>query len=333
MHPPNLGNAFELIIFSFLILNFLFFFQDFMKLFIQDCSLPISMNKKTNINQFNENRTTPFENIVDSLILPNHLKVFLPRKWELLGDVLLLKLPDELDYMKEEIAQAYAKELNARTVLKDLGIVGNLREPKVELLWGEETETIHKENGVMFKLDVAKLMFSSGNIDERIRMASVAKKGEVVVDMFAGIGFFSIPMAVHSKPKKIFACELNPVAYHYLSENIQLNEVEDIVTPILGNNQDFEGEGIADRIVMGYLEDTHRYLAKALSVLKDEVGVIHYHEKCPNELLKSRPLENVRKEVEKKGRSMELLDMRTVKSYAPGVSHVVLDVKVGSFNS
>jgi tRNA wybutosine-synthesizing protein 2 len=291
------------------------------------------MNNNANKNKFNEIRTTPFENIAESLILPNHLKVFLPRKWELLGDVLLLKLPDELDYMKEEIAQAYAKELNARTVLKDLGIVGNLREPKVELLWGKETETVHKENGVKFKLDVSKLMFSSGNIDERIRMASVAKKGEVVVDMFAGIGFFSIPMAVHSKPKKIFSCELNPVAYHYLSENVKLNEVQNMVTPILGDNRDFEGQGIADRIVMGYLEDTHRYLAKALSVLKDDVGVIHYHEKCPNELLKSRPLENVRKEVEKKGRSMELLDMRTVKSYAPGVSHVVLDVKVGSVDS
>jgi tRNA wybutosine-synthesizing protein 2 len=161
----------------------------------------------------------------------------------------------------------------------------------------------------------------------------MACKDEVVVDMFAGIGFFSIPMAVHSKPKKIFACELNPVAYSYLCDNIQLNGVQQTIDPIHGDNREFDKEGIADRIVMGYLENTHHYLGKALSILKKEGGVIHYHEKCPNELLQTRPLENMRKEVEKTKRGMELLDMRTVKSYAPGVSHVVLDVRVSDVKS
>ncbi len=271
---------------------------------------------------------TPYENIVNTMSIPENLKSFLPRKWELLGDVLLMKIPEELEALKGEIAQAYAKELNAKTVLRDFGIVGDLREPNVELLYGQETETIHKENGVKFKLDCGKLMFSSGNVDERIRMATIAGKDEVVVDMFAGIGFFSIPMAVHSRPKKIIALELNPVAFSYLRENIHLNHVEDFVTPVLGDNREFEGNGIADRIVMGYLEDTHLYLPKALEILKEDGGVIHYHEKCPNELLDERPVQRVREEVEKKGLSMELRRMDTVKSYAPGVSHVVLDVRV-----
>lgn len=289
------------------------------------------MTSNTHENKPGEGRITPFENIECSISIPKHLKVFLPKKWELLGDVLLMKLPDELDALKEDVSKAYAKELQAKTVLRDLGISGDLREPKVELLWGSETETIHKENGVKFKLDVAKLMFSSGNIDERIRMATIAGQDEVIVDMFAGIGFFSIPIALHSKPQKIFACELNPVAYQYLCENVHLNDVKDIVIPVLGDNQKFEKENIADRIVMGFLDDTHRFLPKALSILKKEGGIIHYHEKCPNELLQSRPLENVRREVEKKELEMELLDKRTVKSYAPGVSHVVLDVRIGGF--
>lgn len=272
---------------------------------------------------------TPFENINQSIVIPNHFRVFLPRKWELLGDVLLLKIPDELEPLKEEIAKAYAKELHAKTVLRDLGIAGNLREPNVELLWGRNTETVHKENKVKFKLDCAKIMFSSGNIDERIRMAKIAGNDEVVVDMFAGIGFFSLPMAVHSKPKRIYALELNPVAYHYLSENISLNGVEDIVYPFLGDNREFDRKGIADRVVMGYLEDTHLFLPKALSILKKAGGIIHYHEKCPNELLQKRPLQNVRKKVRKRGRNLELLNQKIVKSYAPGVSHVVLDVRVG----
>lgn len=212
--------------------------------------------------------------------------------------------------------------------MQDLGIEGRLREPKVEVLWGSETETVHKENGVKFKLDCAHLMFSSGNVDERIRMATISNSNEVVVDMFAGIGFFSIPMAVHSKPQKIYALELNPTAHHYLSENVQLNDVEDLVEPVLGDNRIFKKEGIADRIIMGYLDDTHKYLKKALELLKPEGGIIHYHEKCPNELLEIRPIERVKNEMDKHGWNMNLLNFKTVKSYAPGVSHVVLDVNV-----
>lgn len=273
-------------------------------------------------------QATPYEKIVKASKIPDDLKTFLPKKWELLGDVLLMKIPGELEDLKGEIAKEYAIELLAKTVLWDLGIEGEFREPKVKLLYGKETETIHKENGVKFKLDVAKLMFSSGNIDERIRMATIAKKDEIVVDMFAGIGFFSLPMAVHSRPKKIFACEKNPIAYSYLEENVRLNQVEEIVNPVLGDNRQFEKESIADRIVMGYLEGTNIYLSKALDILKRDGGIIHYHEKCPNELLPKRPIENVKSELAKKGRDMELLEMKTVKSYAPGVSHIVLDINI-----
>jgi tRNA wybutosine-synthesizing protein 2 len=273
-------------------------------------------------------RVTPFRNIKASVVIPPHLRVFLPRKWELLGDILLLKLPEELEGLKEEIARVYAEELSAKAVLRDMGIEGYFREPKVELLWGEDTETIHKENGVKFKLDCARLMFSSGNIDERIRMATVSDQDEVVVDMFSGIGFFTVPMAVHSRPKRVYALEINPTAHHYLCENVILNDVMEIVKPVLGDNRDFDKKGISDRVVMGYLKDTQEFLPKALEILKEDGGVIHYHEKCPNELLETRPLKNLRKAIEGSGRKMEVLNTKNVKSYAPGVSHVVLDVKV-----
>jgi tRNA wybutosine-synthesizing protein 2 len=274
------------------------------------------------------NRITPFHNISESLVIPPHLKVFLPRKWELLGDVLLLKIPNELKGYKGDIAIAYSQELKAKSVLQDLGIEGDFREPKVEVLLGSETETIHKENGVRFKMDCAKVMFSSGNIDERIRMATISNSNEVVVDMFAGIGFFTIPMAVHSRPESIYALEMNPTAHHYLTENVQLNNVEKIVEPILGDNRIFEKEGIANRIIMGYLDDTHKYLKKAAKLLKPEGGIIHYHEKCPNELLNKRPIENIREEIKGSEWEVNILNQKNIKSYAPGVSHVVLDVRV-----
>ncbi len=274
------------------------------------------------------NRITPFQNIKKSIVLPPHLRVFLPRKWELLGDVLLMKIPDELKGMKGEIAREYANELGAKTVLQDLGIEGTMREPNVEVLWGSETETVHKENGIRFKMDCARLMFSSGNVDERIRMATISDPEEVVVDMFAGIGFFSIPIAVHSHPKRIHALEINPVAHQYLSENIKLNGVEDIVDPALGDNRNFQGKGIADRVIMGYLDKTHLFLPKAFEILKKDGGVIHYHEKCPNEILDTRPPENLEREALKVGRDVNVKNTKIIKSYAPGVSHIVLDALV-----
>jgi tRNA wybutosine-synthesizing protein 2 len=137
-------------------------------------------------------------------------------------------------------------------------------------------------------------------------------------------------MAVHSAPDRIFACELNPTAHHYLCDNIELNNIQTIVTPVLGDNRDFDKEDIADRIVMGYLENTYMFLPKALAILKREGGIIHYHEKCPNDILPDRPVANVKREAVKQDRSMEILKIRTVKSYAPGVSHVVLDVGIGN---
>ena len=78
-------------------------------------------------------------------------------------------------------------------------------------------------------------------------------KGEIVVDMFAGIGYFSIPMAVHSKPEKIVSIEINPESFNYLKENLRLNRVEDIISPVLGDCSTAAPEGIADRVIMGYM--------------------------------------------------------------------------------
>ena len=268
---------------------------------------------------------TPFETILEKTDIEN--KALLPKKWEIVGDILILKIPKGLEEHEKKIAEVYADVLNAKTVVKDMGISGRYRRQKIKILYGDSTETVHKENGIKFRLDVSKLMFSSGNIDERIRMACVSNNDEVVVDMFAGIGYFSVPMAIYSKPKRIFAYEINPDAYHYLCKNIGLNKVQNIVTPFLSDNRNAD-ENIADRVIMGYLKNTKSFLPKALRILKQDGGIIHYHESYPNELLPKTPFENVKKIAGQHGKMVKLLDFRNIKSYAPGVSHVVLDVKV-----
>ncbi len=271
-------------------------------------------------------RADPIDDIRASANVPEHLRRLLPDKWELFGDVLVLRLDPGLDRYEAEAARAYADVLGAKTVLRDVGgITGELREPVTKTLLGSDTVTVHKENGVIYKFDAARIMFSSGNMEERIRMAGVRCDGETVVDMFAGIGYFSLPLAVHQRPRKIIACELNPVSHAYLVENIGLNKVERVVEPILGDNRDLAGDGVADRVIMGYVKTTHEFLPTALRLLRDG-GFIHYHETCPNDLLPARPLKRVVDAAA--GRSVRVLRFKEIKSYAPGVSHVVVDAQV-----
>ncbi len=267
--------------------------------------------------------TSPFYQIKQKLNLPDKEKKKLPNRGEMIGDVLFLKLPEELYSKKKEIAEAYALVLGAKTVMLQGGIEGKKREPVVEKIYGEETETIHLENGIRYKLDTAKLMFSSGNIDERIRIVDLVKKGEVVVDMFAGIGYFSLPMAVHGEPEKIYSLEINPTAFHYLKENIILNGVDSIVEPNCLDNRDFSFTG-ADRVVMGYLHETWMYLDKAVKLMGDE-GTIHYHTICRD---KEFP-EDVKRQIEENvPANFEISNIKIIKSYAPHVFHVVADIDV-----
>jgi tRNA wybutosine-synthesizing protein 2 len=139
-------------------------------------------------------------------------------------------------------------------------------------------------------------------------MANVSNIDETVVDLFAGIGYFTMPMAVYSKPKKIFACEINPVSYSFLCENIVLNDVTAIVEPLQGDNRNIAPKDVADRVIMGYLEDTYRFL--------------------PTASIPNRSLKFIQKVAKKYNRKSELLTCKNIKSYAPGISHVVLDVKI-----
>lgn len=273
-----------------------------------------------------KHREDPIESIRKVACVPEGLKHLLPSKWELFGDVAVIRLDSELDGYESQIAEAYALVLNLKAVLRDVGgIRGEYREPAIRTLLGKDTVAAHIENGIRYRFDAAKIMFSSGNIEERLRMAGLTCDGETVVDMFAGIGYFSIPLAVYQKPSKIIACEINPVAFRYLEENVAANQVSRIVKPVLGDNRDLAGEGIADRVIMGYVKTTHEHLPVAVRLLKSG-GIIHYHETCPNELLPNRPVQRIMEIV--KGGRVEIVRLKEVKSYAPGVTHVVVDARI-----
>ena len=238
-------------------------------------------------------------------------------KYKKIGDILILNdNPGDLDDL--------AKKHGVKTIMLIDHIQGTKREPVYRLLYGEETETINKENKCLFKLDLSKVMWSKGNVNERLRIAKLVRDGETVLDMFAGIGYFSIPIDVHSNACKVISIEINPNSYYYLCENIKLNNCDNI-TPVLGDCLVETPNYNADRIVMGYVKTTHHYLKVAINSL-NKGGIIHYHETVPEKLMETRPISRIRQAAG--DRDVELLKINKIKKYAPGVEHVVIDALI-----
>ncbi len=259
-------------------------------------------------------------------ILGPELADKIPERWETVGDVVILRLGPECWSRKEEIGRAYAEVLGAKSVCADVrGVSGEFRQPSMEVLYGTDTESVRLENGIRYRFDVTKVMFASGNTDERMRMRKLDCQGETVVDMFAGIGYFTLPLAKFSGARKVFACEKNPESYEFLVRNVKDNGLSDVVIPILGDNRDIPGKSFADRILMGYVQTTSEFLPAALRMLKPN-GVIHYHDTFYVNERDSRVKEIFDDACGKDG--YEVLSIREVKSFAPSVSHYVADVRV-----
>ncbi len=259
----------------------------------------------------------------------------LPKRWQVVGDIVVVKLKEPLLKRGKEVARALlVMHPSCRCVVADSGIEGQLRTPKRVMVYpeGESPYTVHRENGVLYAMDVCKVMFSKGNQLERMRMGHVGK-GEVVVDMFAGIGYFSLPCAVWASPERVYAMELNPVAHRYLCEGITMNHVEDRVVPMLGSCLALEPPESAQRVIMGLIGeftvvgDPVSYLERAIAFL-DGAGVIHYHESVPSKLSPERPLGHIEQAAHSEGVCSEVMGVRRVKKFSPGVDHVVVDIKI-----
>ncbi|SDG26279.1 class I SAM-dependent methyltransferase [Halorientalis regularis] len=247
-----------------------------------------------------------------------------PSSWAVIGTVVLVDIGDapRPDEVGEALLDLHA---NADTVLARHGIDGTQREPDVAVIAGAgDTETIHTEHGTRYALDLAEVMFSPGNKAERKRMGDVVAEGDRVFDMFAGVGYFTLPMA--RAGARVTAAEINPASFRYLLENAKLNDVHQRVDLYRADCRDVADGVEADRIVMGYY-DAHEYLDAALSALEPG-GIVHMHEATPESLVYDRPVDRLTAAAADRDRAVKILDRRKVKGYSEGVAHVVVDARV-----
>ncbi|RLJ05862.1 MAG: class I SAM-dependent methyltransferase family protein [Candidatus Aenigmatarchaeota archaeon] len=266
--------------------------------------------------------------LIKNLNIPEEKEKFLPQGFQRIGTIVILNLKDPVLEYRKQIAEFVLKQFPyVKSVYVRSGkIHTEFKKPDIKWVAGEKNPvTEHKENGCLFRLDVTKLMFAKGNLRERGRVAKLAKEGETVTDMFAGIGYFSIPVAKHSKAKTIYAIEKNPTAFSFLKTNIKLNGVEKKVIPLLGDNRKVKIKEKADRILMGYFPSTRKFLQHAFDFLKNS-GTIHYHDVFHKNELWEKPIQILKQEAMKKGYALKKTTYKhKVKSYAPRTYHIVID--------
>ena len=269
------------------------------------------------------------------ILSPQELEL-LPRGFQTLGKVIILKLHPDLIIHKNIIAQKLMDLLpSTESVYLNKGIIkGSFRTPEnIEYVAGKEDSiVIHKEHGVSYKFDFTKIMFSQGNLAERKHLATLVKDGEVIVDMFAGIGYFSLPIAKISNPKQIYSIEINPYSFKFLVENIKLNQLENKITPINGDCKEevlkLSNNGVkADRVIMGVFPAPKEYIKEALTLHKETDTFYHYEGVIDNDNY-SDLYQEFEKIVKENQLTSELVDKRIVKSYGPRLYHVVLDIRV-----
>ncbi len=264
-------------------------------------------------------------------ILPNDLHSYIPSSIDLVGDIALITIPEKLESYSREIGTAIIDLYpRVKTVLSKQGeTIGEYRIRLFNIIaGGPDTETIHREHGCMYKVDLMKAFFNSRMSGERLRVALQVRDKENILDMFAGVGPFSILIAKKNPTVTITAIELNPDAYNYLLTNISLNKVEDRVKPYLGDARQIleDFKPIFDRIIMDLPFNSLNFLDIALSKLKNH-GVIHlYHVESGVDSIDRAKL-RVTRLAEEIGHRIEITYSRQVLEVAPRKFIIALDIK------
>jgi tRNA (guanine37-N1)-methyltransferase len=275
------------------------------------------------------------ERLADTLTAPQLSIIY--NGFDIVGDVAVIRTRGgDIQNAQAAAKQIMATHKGIKTVLRQTSAVeGEHRTRKLEVLAGEhKTAAKHKEAGCIFTVDLEKCYFSPRLNYERLRIASQVSPEETVVNMFSGVGCFSIIIAKAAPQSKVYSIDVNPAAYDAMVENVRVNRVYRRVMPLLGDAKQLvetQLRGVADRVLMPLPELAIEYLPAAVTALKREGGWIHLYdfEHAPN---KENPAEKTERKVAAELDSLGVRYMfaysRVVRSTGPNWYQTVLDLEV-----
>lgn len=281
-------------------------------------------------NEFEKIKSEP-KSYKEIISIPDNLKHELPTSYDVIGDIILIKLREDLWSYKKEIGESLLKtNKNIKTVCLTKPVKGELRTRDLEVIAGEKrTITLHKEYGLKFDVDVSKTYFSPRLSAERKRVADLVKPCEIVVDMFAGVAPFSVMIAKYAQPKIVYALDKNKDAIKYAQQNIKINNVLDKIKVIHADAKNvhniFFKKGVkADRIIMNLPFSAYLFFKYALEIMADTC-IIHYYDILSEDKITER-IKDLKKIAEKNKISLTNFNVRKIKTYAPREFYIGIDI-------
>lgn len=246
--------------------------------------------------------------------------------YEWLSDIVLLKEDSNID----EIVDAFkTSSHDAKSILKKCSnIKGEKRIRDWEIVYGEETETVYKENGYEYRLDITEAYFSPRLATERRRVYSEVTQDDNVIDMFAGVGPYAIPCA--DQGANVVACDINESAVEYLRYNAERNNVTDNITALNLDARELTEQynDYADAVIMNLPHSADQFMDTAIKIVSNKGRIIYYGflSRDKNvEDLEQRLNSNISEEL---GKTVVVSNIERVRPYAPNVDNIRSEIKI-----
>lgn len=257
---------------------------------------------------------------------------FLRTSFDTVGDIAIIDIPNELKKKEKDVAKAIISiQPHIKAVCKKTSDrEGEFRLKKLKLIIGNKTETTHNEYGCKYKIDVKKVYFSPRESTERQRITSQVKSDEKIMVMFSGAGPYAIAIAKQHPDTNIYAIEKNPDGHKYAEENVKLNRVRAVVTPIKGDVKKectpYYGE--CDRVIMPLPKDAHKFLDVAIKCLKPKGGIIHFYHYASEDKLFDESVRLLKVAAKSQKRKIKILKTQKVLPYGPRMFKICIDAKI-----